>query len=1800
MLSGKINSLKGTLFLAMILVAAILLSLTFTPVSAEESATGASSVGSWYDGLPSTAEERASLWQSSVEGEGTESNPYKIDSAADLALFSAMVNDGNTFLGKYLVQTADIDLSGKQWIAIGGYVSVGSSKAFLGNYNGGYYNVSNLTIDTSNAVFNSYIYTTQGLFGYVAAVFDESMADSGHTEINGQKIHNGLTTGIVRALNLDNVNIVTGGNYNNVGSVAGINNGLIEDCTVESGSVTASPTNDAYIGGIVGTARSGDMRNCFNFASVSALSGTSSVGGVVGRTAIDSGSGEPNSKYRNTTVFNLINKGKVTGNNNVGGIIGISSGISTSIHGGHYRISGLANAGEIYLTGGGNAGGLIGNLTTGNVSASYNIGTVSADETISASVNLGGLVGIMQDAVWGSYNYSTVKPHSASDSKAGNIYGTGSSITIAVKNYFITSSDDSAVTAQYYSGDNASTSEYFVKTDLNSFRVNGITWGDTITNYYGTSYWYYYGVYPRLSIETLETSLMSDGASAVYDNTARALTPELHFKSSIFNVVSSVTLKWSVSGHVSAEGTAELPTTGDDSWTADAIGFDGVIKEAGDYFVKIIIYSEEAGIYSYADYSLTIHKRPIYIKGEQKNIIYGTADDGIYTYTVVSATGDTGLLSGHAVEGKLGRENPDATAAGEYAYDYSAIRVLDGESDLTANYNLIAAEDSGKFVIDKKALGVTVNSFSLTYGGTVDSLASNFSAFIILNTTGVAEWDKDKVKISAVDLARVDASPSGNVGTYANSIKINSVVLNNPNYTVNINYSNLYTLIINPASLSVEFTSSVVSKTAGTEYDLSLFGYTLKGLVSGDAAANVITVWFTSEGASSAAAAGSYDIVFNYELKTANYAVTTPDGTVAGILNVSQANVTVKDDFLKTMVAEKVYDGTVNGNLTGSLTSDLFTNWQEGYELPSVTVTFDSKDVGTGKTVTVTLTVPQNAGYGIVNSVNNKYTLTVDGGVITPRAVTVSIKDITKNYGTSGDNYAFTYAFGGADGIDLSAMQAEMAGIMSSYVSLLGREEGSDVGIYLISWTAGVPEVSADNYAVTVSEQTAYLEILPANINISGTDITAADKVYDGSTDVSVTVPSIDNAIILADRGKVSLEIVSASFAAADAGLDKPVSVTIRLAGEKAGNYTLSQTEFTVSADIAKRGVTVTFDNAFSPSFGYVYDSADFGLVLSYTDNGALITDAALIDELRAHVVVGLYKDNEEISEGTALSIGSFTLKMSVSEQPSNHNLTASATRTVVIAATRLDNPVFTLNGNESTYVSYVYGETVTLPVAKVGETELGFSGSETDSLTYSYSVSSVAASQGLTPSAIKSAGTYTITLEAEAKDGYTFKNGSYRATVTYTLEITKKTAYVAVKSLGADGDIIQGDDMPDFASFTTEDLVFFSIAGDEAVNAFVYGEGPEVVSGTFVINTKNIDMFKVGTYQLNFASFDLRADNYNLVNTTGKPEYANYIGTITVGKNENTTVSNEDNTVIIENQLTEGVALEVTQSAADDYETAQGQIQAQEGEDRVILTVYGIVLEKNGETFVSPSDMTIKLKLPSGSYKNLNSTVKVVLLDEDGNYSKMLSGVTLEQGEGNTYYAVFKSKEGGTFAIVGVPGSSNPNILYYVIGGGVLLIIAASVIAIIFVKSSDRKRRLREEAAAFGADGDGGVKAKIAAGKQKGKQGKQVKSQPAPKGDKQPVSQPVQQPVQRPVQQPAQRPVQQPAQRPVQQPAQRSVQQPVQRPVQQPAQRSVQQPVQRPAAQQAETQHLTPEQRAEIKQKSRQSQSNWNDYGMK
>lgn len=89
-------------------------------------------------------------------GNGTQENPYQISHAEQLVALSEMVNDGRTFEGQYIEQTADIDLVGYSFIPIG---VAGKGSYFYGTYNGGGHKICNLTVDVDSA---------GGLFGQLA------------------------------------------------------------------------------------------------------------------------------------------------------------------------------------------------------------------------------------------------------------------------------------------------------------------------------------------------------------------------------------------------------------------------------------------------------------------------------------------------------------------------------------------------------------------------------------------------------------------------------------------------------------------------------------------------------------------------------------------------------------------------------------------------------------------------------------------------------------------------------------------------------------------------------------------------------------------------------------------------------------------------------------------------------------------------------------------------------------------------------------------------------------------------------------------------------------------------------------------------------------------------------------------------------------------------------------------------------------------------------------------------------------------------------------------------------------------------------------------------------------------------------------------------------------------------------------------------------------------------------------------------------------------------------------------------
>ena len=183
-------------------------------------------------------------------GDGTESNPYLITTAEELAWFRDQVNDGNQTACAKLTKDIDMssvcypvsgDVEGKSWTPIGSYTS-----SWNGTFDGDNHTISNLYIKSRER------YT--GLFGHV-----------GQSEV-----------ATIRNIKF-NTAIVESSNYFTGVLVGSVYRGEISGITVQSGSVNS--TSD-YVGGIVGMADyEAKIVECENHANIT---GNSRVGGICG------------------------------------------------------------------------------------------------------------------------------------------------------------------------------------------------------------------------------------------------------------------------------------------------------------------------------------------------------------------------------------------------------------------------------------------------------------------------------------------------------------------------------------------------------------------------------------------------------------------------------------------------------------------------------------------------------------------------------------------------------------------------------------------------------------------------------------------------------------------------------------------------------------------------------------------------------------------------------------------------------------------------------------------------------------------------------------------------------------------------------------------------------------------------------------------------------------------------------------------------------------------------------------------------------------------------------------------------------------------------------------------------------------------------------------------------------------------------------------------------------------------------------------------------------------------------------
>ena len=103
-------------------------------------------------------------------GTGTIEDPYLIENAEQLFMFSKMVNDGRSFEGEYIKQITDIDLADYPWIPIGEF---DCGAYFYGTYDGAGHIIKNIHL--SSNILSSNV----GLFGQLGgSVYNLGVEDS--------------------------------------------------------------------------------------------------------------------------------------------------------------------------------------------------------------------------------------------------------------------------------------------------------------------------------------------------------------------------------------------------------------------------------------------------------------------------------------------------------------------------------------------------------------------------------------------------------------------------------------------------------------------------------------------------------------------------------------------------------------------------------------------------------------------------------------------------------------------------------------------------------------------------------------------------------------------------------------------------------------------------------------------------------------------------------------------------------------------------------------------------------------------------------------------------------------------------------------------------------------------------------------------------------------------------------------------------------------------------------------------------------------------------------------------------------------------------------------------------------------------------------------------------------------------------------------------------------------------------------------------------------------------------------------
>lgn len=389
-------------------------------------------------------------------GDGTQDDPFQIETAAQLAHFAKTVNEGEAYLYKYIVLTADIDLANKEWTPIGNH-----SNPFKGNFNGDNHTVTGMQISGE--------LDRVGLFG-------ECTKHNVNSAIKNITVKDSVICGI-----------------NFVGAIVGYAEEInIENCR-SIGNTINGKTDVGGICGKIGGYSVGKVSQCYNSSKVT---GRGRVGGIAGMGGIAE-------NCLNTGEIMIINKAYQSAG---GGIFGIFDDTTASA-----SITACVNLGKV--SGGESFGGIVGSTdskSTGHISnCYYNMDAITGGFDAGTALTAGQLCGALPDGldstIWkeGSVDTSTAK---ATQGRFGTATGTYINLTkvadiketktapVPVYNYVTTNGNDwdtytLITTAEEFAAigqDTANCNEnYVLKNNIDVNRVELRSIGDPGTPYIG-------------------------------------------------------------------------------------------------------------------------------------------------------------------------------------------------------------------------------------------------------------------------------------------------------------------------------------------------------------------------------------------------------------------------------------------------------------------------------------------------------------------------------------------------------------------------------------------------------------------------------------------------------------------------------------------------------------------------------------------------------------------------------------------------------------------------------------------------------------------------------------------------------------------------------------------------------------------------------------------------------------------------------------------------------------------------------------------------------------------------------------------------------------------------------------------------------------------------------------------------------------------------------------------------------------------------------------------------------------------